>query len=116
MKVLQRIGADLIFLIHFLVVLIALFGWTIPAIWVFYMATLVSTLTSEVLLGYCFLSRWEFALRKKLDPSTNYDYAFSSYYTNKLTHQRFAISTDFIKKSGLIFLAASLLINIYFRL
>ena len=83
--------------------------------WSFYMSILVSTLVSEALLGYCFLSRWEFALRKKLNPRTDYDYAFSSYYTNKLTHQRLNISTEFIKKSGLIFLAASLLINVYFR-
>ena len=101
-----------IFLFHCIIVAIILFGWAVPQIWFFYTALLAITLVSDILLGYCFLSRWEFALRKALKPRIKYDYTFSSYYTYKVTHKR--LSTHFIRNAGLLFLTASLLINLYF--
>jgi hypothetical protein len=109
----KRILADCIFLFHCLVVAIIGFGWALPSIWYLYMLTLFVTLISEVALGYCFLSKWEFDLRKQIDPSVDYDYGFSSYYTYKLTHHR--LSKRFIANAALFFLVASLAINLYFK-
>src|SRR3989344_8629820 len=93
-----NIGANLLFIFHFLVVVIISFGWLISSIWYVYMATLIITFFSEVILGYCFLSKWEFSLRKKINPEVNYDYSFTSFYTYKLTQHR--LSTTFIARAG----------------
>lgn len=108
-----RIGADTIWLIHFGVVCIALFGWLLPQIWFLYLAVLVGTLISTSTLGYCVLSKWEFDLRKKLNPTLVYDYMYSSYYTYRLTGGY--ISNAFLARGGVVFAALSLAINLYFR-
>lgn len=113
MRLVTRIAADCIFLIHCLAVAIIGFGWAIPNIWYLYMSILVVTVISEVALGYCFLSKWEFDLRKKIYPQLSYESGFSSYYTYRLTHQR--LSKRFIANAALFFLLASLAIDIYFR-
>jgi len=110
----KRIVAEGIFLFHCAIVVIIGFGWTITSIWYLYMLTMIATLISELALGYCFLSKWEFDLRKQIDPHLDYDYGFSSYYTYKLTRRR--LSKRFIANAALSFLVASLAINIYFKL
>ncbi len=112
-ELIYRIFADFIFIFHVLVLAVILFGWAVPNIWHFYMGTLVITLLSELILGYCFLSKWEFDIRKKLNPEIDYDYSFSGYYTYKLTQHR--ISSRFLLRAGIIFLTTSILINVYFR-
>lgn len=112
---LYRIVADGIFCLHCAVVVVITFGWLFENLWILYVATLVITLTSELSLGYCFLSKWEFDLRKRIHSDIDYDYSFSSYYTNKLTHHKFKLSSEFIEKSGQFFLVASLLITFYFH-
>jgi hypothetical protein len=77
------------------------------------MATIIITLISELSFGYCFLSKFEFDLRKKINPDLNYDYNFSSYYTYKLTNK--IISNKFISIAGYILLIGSILINLYFH-
>ncbi len=114
MHLYKRTAADCIFAFHCAVVLIIGFGWLVPQIWPLYMSTLVITLISELALGYCFLSKWEFDLRKQLDPSVDYDYGFSSFYTYRLTRHR--LSKRFIQYAGTSFLLGSLLINLYMRL
>jgi len=109
----KRIAADCIFLFHCAVVAIIAFGWLIPSIWYFYMLILIVTLISEITLGYCFLSKWEFDLRKQIDPAVDYEYGFSSYYTYKLTNRR--LSQRFIANAAVFFLVASLAITIYLR-
>ena len=108
----NKIYANLIFIIHSLTILIIIFGWKLPEMWWLYMAKLIITLISELFLGYCFLSKFEFDLRKKINPNLNYDYSFSSYYTYKFTNKK--ISDRFISISGYIFLIGSILINLYF--
>jgi len=105
--------ANAIFALHAAVVAIIGFGWLAPRIWPLYMVTLLVTLISEVALGYCFLSKWEFDLRKHIDPTLDYDYSFSSFYTYKLTHQH--LSQRIIKYAGLVFLIGSIAISIYFK-
>lgn len=113
MRLAYRIGADIIWLAHLAVVLIALFGWLVPSLWFVYMAVLAGVLISTLSLGYCILSKWEFDLRKKVEPSLAYDYVYSSYYTYRLT--RGYLSSAFLARAGVAFAALSLAINLYFR-
>lgn len=108
-----KILANAIFLIHLIFVLIIIFGWLVPELWPVYITLLVGSLISELVLNYCVLSKWEFDLRKKIDPTTNYDYSFSTYYTYRLTQKY--ISNEFIQIMGTVFLIASILISLYFR-
>ena len=59
------------------------------------------------------LSKWEFDLRKKLNPQLDYEYAYSSYYTYRLTHGFF--SARFLAQAGIVFTTLSLVLNLYFR-
>lgn len=113
MKFLYRFCADVMWLVHFLVVCIALFGWFIPSIWLLYMAVLVGTLVSTLTLGHCILSKWEYELRKKINPAVTYDFPYASYYTYRLTHGH--LSNSFLKWTGVIFVSLSLVINLSFR-
>ncbi|MEK7583820.1 MAG: hypothetical protein AAB490_01130 [Patescibacteria group bacterium] len=112
-KLLYKISADIIWLLHFAAVCIALFGWLIPSLWFVYISVLIGTLISTLALGYCVLSKWEFDLRKKIEPTLAYDFVYSSYYTYRLT--RGYLSNSFLARAGVIFCAASLAINFYFR-
>lgn len=114
MRLFYRLSADVIWLIHFLVVVLLLFGWLMPSIWYAYMIALVLTLISELVWSYCILSKWEFDLRKKGDPTLDYDFSYASYYTYRLTQGYF--SPRFLAYAGIVFTSVSLLINLYFKL
>jgi len=90
-----------------------MFGWLFPEIWYLYILVLVSVLISNILWDYCFLSKWEFDLRRKINPRLEYDYTYTSYYTYNLT--RGHLSRDFLRWAGLAFTSLSLVINIYFK-
>lgn len=113
MRLLYRIGADSIFFIHFALVFIAVFGFLFPNLWYVYMSVLVATLISNLIFGYCVLSKWEFDLRKKVDPHTNYNFTWTTYYTYKFTNQR--ISDVFYKRAAIIVLVLCIAINLYFK-
>ncbi len=113
MRTLYKIAADSIWLVHFAVVCIALFGWLVPSFWVIYLGVLIGTLISTLTLGYCILSKWEFDLRKKLNPALTYNFSYASYYTYRLTQGH--LSSRFLARTGVIFCAASLLIYAYFH-
>lgn len=113
MKPLYKIYADLIFIAHLVTLLIILLGWVVPSIWYLYISVLVLTLLSELAFGYCILSKWEFDLRKKINPSLNYNYHWSTFYTYKFTQGR--ISEKFFDYVTVIFLVMSLFINLYLR-
>lgn len=113
MKILYRIGADAIWLAHFAVVSIAVFGWLLPSIWPLYVAVLVGTLISTYSFGYCVLSKWEYDLRRMVRHDIAYDFSYASYYTYRLTHGY--ISALFLARAGVLFCGASLALNIYFR-
>src|SRR3989344_6515558 len=112
MKPLYRISADFIWLTHLFVIVFVLFGWLIPSLWYAYMAVVAGALLSELFLNYCFLSKWEFDLRKKVNTQLDYDYSYASYYTYKFTHQH--LSPRFLGRTGMVFTTLSLLISIYF--
>ncbi|HEY4480322.1 MAG TPA: DUF2784 family protein [Candidatus Paceibacterota bacterium] len=76
--------ADLVFIVHLGLVLLVVFGWLIPALFYFFLGALVATFLSEIFLSYCFLSRMEFNLRKKIDPAKIYDKSCIVHYTRVL--------------------------------
>ena len=109
-----KTAAEGIFLLHLcLVLLVVFFGWYIPALWPWYVAALVATLVSDLLFGYCILSKWEFDLRRKVNPDTDYDFAWATYYTYKITNKR--ISNVLYWRLSIFFLTASLGISLYSR-
>ncbi|HWO07460.1 MAG TPA: DUF2784 family protein [Candidatus Paceibacterota bacterium] len=106
--------ADMIWLTHFLVVCIVLFGWLVPSIWLMYIGVLVATLFSTTVYGYCIMSKWEYDLRRKADPeSVDYDFSYASYYTYRLTQGY--LSNAFLARAGIVFVSLSLAIQLYFR-
>jgi len=113
MKSLYRITADFIFLIHSIVLIVALFGWLVPSIWFIYIAVLVLTLLSDIAFGCCILSKWEFDLRKKINPQLNYHYSWTTYYTYRFTQH--LVSEVFIERMAQVFIIGSLLLNVYFH-
>jgi hypothetical protein len=113
MKIVYRLLADSIWALHLLVVLTVLFGWLFPEWWHWYVSVLVAVLVSNVLWNYCLLSKWEFNLRKMIDPKVQYDHTYTSYYTYNLT--RSYLSKYFLRWAGLGFTSLSLVISVYFR-
>lgn len=79
-----RIAAELVFLFHAGSILIIGLGWAIPALLPVHIALLFGGLFLQLILGHCFLSRWEFWLRKKVDPSIAYDAAYITHYMRVL--------------------------------
>lgn len=110
-KIKYHIFANVVFLFHVLVVFIILFGWYFPTLKLVYICILLVTLLSEILLGYCPLTKLEFDLRKKLIPSLNYDYSFLSYYIYRLFHIN--VPGKYIRYPAIIFLLVSLFFAIY---
>jgi len=112
MRTLEHIAAVSVFLVHCAIVVLILFGWFVPELRsiVYILAAIV--LVQDLLLNYCILSRWEFSLRRMLNPRLRYDYTFTSYYTYKLTHQR--IRTQFLRYAGIVYLSFFLLITTFF--
>ncbi len=113
MKYVYKIAAQTIFLIHCFFFGLVLIGYLFPAIWYFYMATLCLAFASDIIFDCCLLSKWEFDLRKKWDPSVDYNYSFASFYTYKITNGR--IRDSFYRWVAVIFLGFSILINLYFK-
>ncbi len=108
-----RIAADTIFVLHAAIFLFNVFGWAIATLWWPYMTVLVLTLLYDTIFDYCVLSKWEFDLRKKINPSLRYDYNWATYYTYRLTNRH--ISNPFFKKISILFLTVSIGINLYFK-
>ncbi len=108
-----RIAAEILLVLHIAIVLVIVFGFLIPTIWYLYVGCLAATLTSDMLFGYCILSKWEFDLRKKQNPSVDYNYTWTTYYTYKITNVH--ISDTFYWWTSLLFLSCALTVNIYFH-
>jgi len=114
MRSIYKITADMIFVIHFFVLALAVLGWLAPSLWHFYMGVLILALLSDIILGYCFLSKWEFNLRKKFNPKKKYNRAWSTFYTRALT-SKYLTEKKFSKfASG--FLIFSVAANLFFKL
>ncbi len=114
MRTVYKISAQLIFLIHSALFLLVLTGYLFPGLWYYYMGVLLLAFVSDLLFGYCLLSKWEFQLRKKWNQNIDYNYSFASYYTYKLTNKR--MNDTFYRFAAVSFLGLSFFINLYFKL
>jgi hypothetical protein len=110
-KTIVKILANGILFVHALVVFIILFGWRFDKFSWVYISILSITFFTQLFLGYCFLTRWEFNLRKKLDPTLDYDSSFLSWYMYK--YSNIHIPTKGIKYVSLAFLFISIVIFLY---
>lgn len=106
--------ANIVFVVHVIVFVYGLFGWLIDhSIWI-YVSTLLGMLVLDIYFGYCILSKWEFDLRKKVNPDVDYPYHFSSYYTDRLLGKQ--LSPTFFTKAIYTFLVFSIGINTFLAL
>lgn len=93
--------------------MIVLIGWYYPVFQTAHLITASLVLLAEIFLGYCPLTRWEFLLRKKVEPDLNYDSSFLSYYAYKIL--RMNIPGRKIKYPAVVFLIAVLALNIFYK-
>ncbi len=78
-----RLTADFVFLVHFALVVIVALGWLFPALFYIHLILIILTVFSEIFLGYCLLTRMEFGLRKKIDPTLSFDRSCIVHYLRK---------------------------------
>lgn len=76
--------ANIVCILHFLLILLVLFGWVHDRSFWFFVSAILITAFSELLLGKCILTVWEFNLRRKVDPSKIYDPSCIMHYSRKL--------------------------------
>ena len=113
--------ANSLFLIHAAFALLVLVGWAIPGVSYIYFPVLIASLVSELVLGYCVLTRWEFDIRKRLHPTLHYEHSFLIHYGSRLFHiERSDQSSKKSTKCGgyafVLILLSSLALSVVFRL
>jgi len=113
-KNLYKIYANFVFVLHFILVLVVVFGWLIPGDFFYVFLIFFSlTLISEILLGYCVLTKIEFDLRKKIDPDKKFDKSCIVHYIRSwrgLSPREPVINkNNFFQKNSFIFIMLGLL-------
>jgi hypothetical protein len=104
-KVLLRLVADSICLLHLVIFLVAVFGWLVPSMWQVYLATIIVTVISDLIFGYCIISKWEFEIRKLIDPAIDYDYTWTTYYIRRITGR--ILNNNLFEKVAVVYLGFS---------
>lgn len=79
-RVLYSVVAGVVFIVHFILVLVVTFGWLFDSLFYAFATFLLLTVLSELIFGACILSIWEFGLRKKINPSKQYDTSCIMHY------------------------------------
>lgn len=111
--------ANIIFVIHLFLVLVVTFGWLTDSLFYLFIITITATVLSELVFGYCVLSKWEFDLRRKIDPSKVYDTSCIMHYGRGLfglkPREKSFTTKTFIQKNSFLILLGSLFIiaNLY---
>ena len=107
-RLFYKIAANFIFLMHLTLVCFVAVGWLIPGFFYAHFILLMITILSEIFLGYCPLTRLEFNIRKKLDPTLVFDKSCIMHYLRKWRSlgPRPAISpqASFFRKNSFIFI------------
>ena len=98
------IFANLLAIIHTILVFVILFGWFIPDLFFIQGLLLYATFLSWVFFGKCVLTVWEYKLR---DTNINYEYSYIQYYARNLLRK--PPSLKFIKIAGLTYLSLALI-------
>ena len=112
--------ANSLFLLHTAFALLVLVGWAIPGLVYVYLPLLLTSLIAERLLGYCVITKWEFAIRKRLHPALHYEHSFLIHYGRRLFHieRSDKLSRKSTQCGGYAFsllLLSSLVLSIVFR-
>ena len=109
-----RLTAEFIFIIHLILVCIVAVGWLVPKLFYLHLTLLLATLFSEIFLGYCPLTRMEYTLRRKIDPTLLFDKSCMVHYIRKWRGlpPRPAVTQpiSFFKKNSFLFILAALAI------
>ncbi|MFZ2521981.1 MAG: DUF2784 family protein [Minisyncoccia bacterium] len=119
-KTLYLAIASILFTVHFLLFFLVAVGWLIPSLFYFFLGALIATFLSEIFLGYCPLSKWEFDLRRRLDPSREFDKSCIVHYIRMTfglkprVHNQ-AKKTFIKEKSFLLVLIALFIVSILYR-
>jgi hypothetical protein len=109
----KTLAANAIFAAHCLVCVLGAIGWYFPLLHTIWVTGMLVSLVLGNTLGYCILSKWEFDIRKQIEPQTNYDYAWSTFYTHKLTNGK--ISDGTIRSILNILMITALVTFFYFN-
>ena len=75
--------ANLFFFVHLAIILINGILWLFPSLFYIFLPTIIITILTEIFWGSCFLSNWEFNLRRKVNPGAVYAPSFITHYTYK---------------------------------
>lgn len=110
-----KTSADFVFVLHFVLVLIVVFGWLVPGRFFYVFLTFFAlTLISEITFGYCVLTKIEFDLRRKIDPNQKFDKSCIAHYVRKWKglppREPFVGQKNFFQKNSFIFIMLGLLI------
>jgi hypothetical protein len=112
MRISYRFTADFVFLVHLTLVCVVAVGWLIPQLFYLHLTLLLATLCSEIFLGYCILTRMEYAIRHKLDPMLLFDKSCIVHYLRKwrgLAPRPIIITKPtFFRKNSFLFILISL--------
>jgi len=106
-----NILANIVAFLHVVIVGVLLFGWSFSQPYILiYQVLLVITLVTELYFHYCLLTKWEFSLRKKLQPNLDYDYSFLIYYVFRYT--RIRVNSKLLEILSVTFLILSICIQL----
>ncbi|MFA7216583.1 MAG: DUF2784 family protein [Candidatus Paceibacterota bacterium] len=108
-------SANLIFVVHFLLVLVVAFGWLIPGKFFYVFLTFfVLTFISEIAFGYCALTKIEFDLRRRIDPDKKFDKSCIAHYIRSWRglppRESFITQKTFLQNNSFIILMLGLLL------
>lgn len=112
--------ADIIFVIHFLLVLSVVFSWLFPKLFVYFLVLWTFTFISEILFGRCVLTNWEFDLRRKIFPDSKFEKSCMVHYAKKwfkIKPKEQKTNKNFLQKNSfkiilVVLLAISLIYNL----
>ncbi|MFM2414755.1 MAG: hypothetical protein RI911_448 [Candidatus Parcubacteria bacterium] len=83
-----RFLADVTLYFHTFIVLLIVFGWIWMETFWLHFASVFIAVCSEIVLGYCFLTRWEFFFRHRADPSISESNKYVTYYMELIFGQQ----------------------------
>jgi hypothetical protein len=119
-SVFYALAADFVFWVHLVVVGLVIVGWLWSPLFYPILALQVSTLFFEIVFGFCPLTKLEFGMRRKIDPSLVFDRSCTAHYSRKwrgLPPREIPIARgSFFKRKSFLFVLLGLaLINIAYN-
>jgi hypothetical protein len=110
MKFIRQILANTFFVTHWVLGIFYLSGWYFTGIRPLYLVLLIIWPLSWILLGYCFLTKWEFKLRKHDDDTVDTNAEFIRYYAKRFF--KLDISTRVVYSAGLLVFAILFILSL----